>query len=142
LVVGYAAGGALYLVALQILGHWLEGCLYGGKFSAETGVLLVLGIWAFAVCISNALGVVCRAAQRPNVCFVALVAACMCSVLTTYPLIRYYGLPGAALSMALTYVVSAAIPAIAYFYNLKFRRRQETGHGPVCAGKERVAECS
>lgn len=114
LILSYGAGGFVYMIALCLFGARLEALAYGEKFRIDSGMLPILGIWIFAVCVSNAAGVVLRAGQAPKACLIALLAAGAFGFATAQPLIHAFGLSGAALSMAGTYVVSAILQLAAY----------------------------
>lgn len=114
LILGYGAGGFVYMVALTLLGRRLEALVYGGKFSASAGTIPILGVWIFAMCVSAATGVVLRARQAPRAYFLTYFAASAFGFITAVPLVRMFGVSGAALSMAGTYIVGAVVQIVAF----------------------------
>jgi O-antigen/teichoic acid export membrane protein len=132
-IVGYAGGGALYMVGLWLFGQPLQILVYGNKFSGVASTLSILGVWGFAVCLSNATGIVLRARQAPKGCLLAMVLASVFGFAATGPLVRWYGLPGAAASMAGTYIVSTIVQFVAY------RRTRELSGVPVLPSIQQFA---
>jgi O-antigen/teichoic acid export membrane protein len=132
-MLGYGAGGGLYMVCLWLFGRPLEMLVYGNKFRGAGATLSILGVWAFAVCLSNATGIVLRARQAPKGCLLAMVLAAIFGFAATGPLVRWYGLPGAAASMAGTYIVSTIVQFVAY------RRTRDLSGVPVLPSIQQFA---
>lgn len=125
LMLTYGAGGFAYMAILSLFGHRLQTLIYGGKFNAGAGTFPILGVWIFSVCVSNASGVVLRAQRTPNACLLGLIAGSVFGFVTAKPLILAYGVPGAAISMAGTYVASSIVQIVA------FRRTSDSSKAPA-----------
>jgi O-antigen/teichoic acid export membrane protein len=92
----YMTGTAAYFLVLLFARRWLLGGLYAGKYSAVAELVPVIALGLILRIGATAQAIPLRATHSPSRVCLAYAIAAAATVLIGVPLIRLFGLPGAA----------------------------------------------
>lgn len=103
-----------YEVLIGVFGVPLEQLVYGGKYTAYTWLIPLLGLVPIFSALSAGLTLTLRAVQKPQIYLVGGIIAAVIGLPSALVLIRAVGIMGAAISQVLVY--SLGFVANLYFY--------------------------
>jgi O-antigen/teichoic acid export membrane protein len=104
--------GLMFVALLVVVGSPLERVMYSGKFAAQAWLIPVLGLIPVATGFSTGFSMALKAAGKPHYDLVANTFAAPVCVVSALAFVYWWGLPGAAISM----ILSFAVYGLTYFY--------------------------
>lgn len=108
LTASLGAVAGLYALVLVLLASPLERVLYGGKFAEFSWVIIIFGPLPVFAAVVQGYSLMLRALRRPRYYLIVGIVPSAAGLLLAGPLIMYWGLGGAALSIVVTLAASAA----------------------------------
>lgn len=106
LFVGLASA---YYATLWLFGGRIIGVLYAGRYTEFAHLLPLVAAPAVVLAASQASGIALQAMQFPADLFLAYTLASVATIVAGVPLTRYWGLPGAASGMLISYLTVFAV---------------------------------
>ena len=98
--------------------------LYGSKYAEITDLIVLVAFAPALLAVGNVLGMVLTAYERPDLSFKISIVASPLILVTSLPLVYFYGLRGAALA-ALTQQLLRAVCAAIIVRKEVLRRKDE-----------------
>jgi O-antigen/teichoic acid export membrane protein len=91
-----------------------ERLLFGGKYAADAWLMPVLALVPVGTGFSTGYSMALRASQRPQFDLIANAVSAPLAVVSAIFFMRWWGIPGVAVSMAITTFAVSAVVAVAY----------------------------
>jgi O-antigen/teichoic acid export membrane protein len=100
-----AFAGLVFVAILALVSSPLERVMYSGKYASQAWLIPVLGLIPVATGFSVGFSMVLKAARKPHYDLMANAIAAPVSVVSALVFVYWWGLPGAAASMILSFTV-------------------------------------
>ena len=111
---GLVSAALVFAALLAFFADPIEHQLFGGKYAAFAWLMPVLALMPVFTGLSIGYSMAMRAAQKPHFDLVANAIAAPVAVLSTIFFIHWWGLPGAAASMILSFFASLVVILLSY----------------------------
>ena len=115
--VGLTSLAASFALLLVPVSRWLEGLLFGGKYSSSASLMPVLAIVPVVSSISMGYSMALRASGRPHFDLLSNIIAAPVSVLSAFFFVHWWGLTGAAISMILSVAVMSIVTIMSFHHS-------------------------
>jgi O-antigen/teichoic acid export membrane protein len=111
LIIGFSLAGmaAIYLFILWLFAAPLVQWLYGGKYNDYVWLVVPLGFVPFFTALEITFSLILRSIQKVKIYLIDGIASGITGIVSSYILIRTWGLAGSAASVVLTASVSAIL---------------------------------
>jgi O-antigen/teichoic acid export membrane protein len=106
-----------FAFAVRVAGSRIVHILYSGKFDGLGPMLFILALVPLVMGIGNTAGDAIKAAEKPRLIFYAYVSSALATFAVGIPLVKFFGLRGAAWGM----IVSAATYSLALLIAFRLR---------------------
>jgi O-antigen/teichoic acid export membrane protein len=110
-----------YGLFLLVLHEPLERLAYGGKFAAYSGLIPVLGLVPILSGFSTGISLILRAVRWPQHALYLTAASGSAGLVTAVLLTWAYGTWGAAISIVISYAVTACVALLLYMRRFRAR---------------------
>lgn len=121
----FVGAASAYYIVLCLFSGRIIGILYAGRYSEFASLLPLVAAPVVVQSASQGSIIALQAMQSPSEVFFAYTASSVATVLTGLPLTHYWGLPGAALGMTISYVTFLVF--ISYRCQARLRRALPIG---------------
>jgi O-antigen/teichoic acid export membrane protein len=101
--------GLVFVALLALIGSSLEHVMYSGKYASQAWLIPMLGLIPVATGFSTGFSLALKAARKPRFDLIAYAVAAPISIVSAFCFVYWWGLPGAAASMILSFVVSGGV---------------------------------
>jgi O-antigen/teichoic acid export membrane protein len=123
LVITYSMTGlaVLYFIILWLLAVPLDQWLYGGKYNAYIWLIAPLGLMPIFTALATGYSVILRSIQKVQYYLINGIASGIAGIVSSFFMIKAWGITGAVASLVLTFFISAVITI--YLYYVWFPKR-------------------
>ncbi len=104
----------IFALGVRLVGSQVIHVLYAGKFDELAPMLFLLALVPLLMGIGNTMSDAIRAAEKPRLVFYAYVSSALATFLLGLPLVRYFGLRGAAYGMLVSAAAYTGTLALAF----------------------------
>jgi O-antigen/teichoic acid export membrane protein len=101
----------MFAIGVRVVGSRVIHLLYAGRFDGLAPLLYLLALVPLVMGIGNTMSEAIRAAEKPRLVFYAYLSSALATFVIGIPLVKFFGLRGAAWGM----IVSAATYSLALF---------------------------
>jgi len=111
---GLVGAALLFAALLALFAGQAEHLLFGGKYAAYAWLMPVLALMPVCTGFSMGYSMAMRAAQKPHFDLLANALAAPVAVISAIFFLHWWGLPGAAASMILSFLAAATVNYFSY----------------------------
>jgi O-antigen/teichoic acid export membrane protein len=112
--VGLVGAALVFAALLALFAARIEHLLFAGKYAAYAWLMPLLALMPVCTGLSMGYSMAMRAAQKPHFDLVANAIAAPVAVLSTIFFLHWWGLPGGAASMILSFFASLVVILLSY----------------------------